>query len=192
MAKAKATDRDLYLRFARPSNHCLLCQAPLNVEGSHATYLEVADREQAIRKDFCPDCWRQKEEQSYFSFWLTKRVNQPSARERRLARGERNEALWRLFTALHSSEGEDLAAQLFLLAHLLMKYKVLNFVGSRDGKLEFVHPKLGETFLIEDLPLDSADFVGIHQQLDEQMHDFAPDPEGEPAGSDGDGEAAGP
>lgn len=175
MAKANATDRDLYLKFSRPSDHCLLCQAPLNVEGSHATFLEVADRDQAIRKDFCPDCWRKKEEASYFSFWVTKRVNQPTARERRLAKGERNEALWRLFSALHAGGGEDLAPQLFLLAHLLMKYKVLNFSGQRDGKLEFIHPKLGETFLIEDLPLDSADFVEIHQQIDEQMHEFTPE-----------------
>lgn len=179
MAKQKPTDRDLYLKFSRPSNQCLLCTAPLNVDGAHPTTLEVSEREEAIRKDFCPDCWGKKDQQSYFSFWVTKRANQPTAKERRLARSERNEALWRLFSALHSSNEGDLTPQLFLLAHLLMKYKVLTFTGNREGgKLEFTHPKLGESFLIEDLPLDSTDFVSIHQQIEGQVLDYAPEETG--------------
>ncbi|MCC5876632.1 MAG: hypothetical protein JJU11_10480 [Candidatus Sumerlaeia bacterium] len=175
MAKQKPTDRDLYLKFSRPSNNCLLCNVPLNIEGAHPTLLEVGGREEAIRKDFCPDCWNKKDQQTYFSFWVTNRVNKPTAKERRLAKSERNEALWRLFSALHASEGDDLAPQLFLLAHLLMKYKVLTFTGSRDGMLEFTHPKLGETFMVEDLPLDSTDFVAIHQQIEGQVLDYAPE-----------------
>jgi hypothetical protein len=189
MAKSKPADRDLYLKFSRPSNNCLLCNTPLNVDGAHPTLLQVDSRDEAVRQDFCPRCWEKKEEGDYFSFWVTKRVNAPSAQERRLARSERNEALWRLFSALHSSNGpDDLRAQLFLLAHLLMRYKMLTFVGVRGAQLEFCHPKLGETFLIDDLPLDSADFVAVQQQIEGRILEFAP--EAEPPEGDDDDESA--
>ncbi len=173
-----------YLRVVRPADACLLCGAALNVEGKHTSTIEVAaDAEEVVRKDLCPTCWERMGERAYFGFWVTKRVAAPSAKERRLARSERNEALWRLFAALYASdERPNLAPQLFLLAHLLMKYKVLNFAGTGgDGTLTFVHPKLGEEFAVADLPLDGADFAGLLVELESQAVNYAGGGEGEPA-----------
>ncbi len=171
----KPGEKDVYLRITRPGDECLLCHKPLNIDGRHPSYIELSEKEEVIRKDFCAECWQRLGEESYFSFWLTKRVNAPSAQERRLAKSERNEALWRLFAALYSSDSPDLAPQLFLLAHLLMKYRVLAYQGTtEEGRLLFQHPKLGETFEIEDIPLDSVDFVAIKQSLEDQAVDYAP------------------
>ncbi len=171
-------DRSAYLRVGRAGNACLLCNKPLNVDGRHPSILEVKDAQEAIRKDFCPECWPRLADQGYFSFWVTRRVAAPSAQERRLARAERNEALWRLFAALYASEESPaLAAQLFFLAHLLMRYKVLAFQGlTSDGLLEFQHPRLGETFRIADVPLEEVDFAAIQRDIEQQALSHAPPP----------------
>ncbi len=171
-------DRSAYLRVGRAGNACLLCNKPLNVDGRHPSVLEVKDAQDAIRKDFCPECWPRLADEGYFSFWVTRRVAAPSAKERRLARTERNEALWRLFAALYASEDSStLAPQLFFLAHLLMRYKVLTFQGlSQDGLLEFQHPRLGETFHIADVPLEEVDFSAVQKEIDEQAMSYAPEP----------------
>lgn len=177
MAPKQPADKDVYLRITRPGDTCLLCGSKLNIEGHHPSLIQLSEKEEVVRKDFCPECWRRLGEESYFSFWVTKRVSAPSAAERRLAKSERNEALWRLFAALYSSETNDVAPQLFLLAHLLMKYRVLAFHGvNEQGRLLFQHPKLGEVFEVEDVPLDSVDFVEINQKIEEQALDFAGEP----------------
>lgn len=173
--KTEANSRDQYLKLGRPRDTCLLCSAALNVDGKHTTLIELAGKEEVVRKDFCLTCWARMQEQGYFSFWLTKRVNQPSAAERRLAKSERNEALWRLFTALYANaEGEDFASQLFLLAHLLMKYKVLMYAGNRGDRLVFQHPKLGESFEITDVAWEKIDFSEINRDIEQQAIAFAP------------------
>lgn len=177
----KDPSREQYLKVIRPRDTCLLCNEPLNVDGRHASLILGAGKDDVIRKDFCPNCWGRMGEKGYFSFWITKRVNAPSAAQRRLERSERNEALWRLFAALYASETE-FRPQLFFLAHLLMKYRVLQFTGpAADGKLRFLHPKLAETFLIEDIAIDSVDFATIHAELEQQALAYAPQEDEDPA-----------
>lgn len=168
-------DRDQYLKFGRPGNSCLLCGKPLNVDGSHPSLIQLSEKEEAVRHDFCRDCWGQMGKEEYFSYWLTKRITSASPEQRRLARSERNEALWRLFAALNSSDSQELGPQLFLLAHLLMRYKVLVYSGTtEDGRLRFTHPKLGESFEVPDLALDSVDFVRINTLVEQQALAYAP------------------
>lgn len=171
-----------YLRVSRPQNMCLLCNKPLNVEGKHASLIEVSGREEVIRKDFCPECWQRIGEGGYFSFWITQRTQAPTAKERRLAKAERNEALWRLFAALSATEAQqDLAPQLFFLAHLLLRYKVLNFVGiTPEGRLRFIHPKLQEEFVIDDVDIEELDFVDIKNEVEQQALAYAPGEDEEP------------
>lgn len=177
----KTKNADGYLQFSRAANTCLLCSAPLNVDGRHPSLIQLSERAEVIRKDFCPTCWGRLGEEEYFSFWVTKRVNALSPEQRRLAKSERNEALWRLFAALYASEGPDLSAQLFLLAHLLLRYRVLAYDGTTPtGNIVFLHPKLGERFEIPDLPLDSVDFVSIKSGLEQQALQYADDPSAEP------------
>jgi hypothetical protein len=170
-----STERDSYLHVARPRNACLLCAAPLNVDGRHPSVIVLSEKEEAIRQDFCPTCWGRMVEKGYFSYWVTKRVNAPSAEQRRLARGERNEALWRLFSALHATGNNELAPQLFFIAHLLMRYKVLTFQGLRDGKLVFLHPKLEESYQIEDLPIEAIDFLSVKNEVEAAALAYVPD-----------------
>ena len=180
----KDPSREQYLKVIRPRDTCLLCNEPLNVDGRHASSIQSAGKYEVIRKDFCPKCWGRMGEKGYFSFWITKRVNAPSAAQRRLERSERNEALWRLFAALYASESE-FRPQLFLLAHLLMKYRVLQFSGpTPDGKLRFLHPKLAESFIIEDIQIDSVDFATIHAELEQQAIAYAPQENEENGDSD--------
>ena len=181
-----ANARDHYLKLGRPRDTCLLCTAPLNVDGKHPSLIELSGKDEVVRKDFCITCWTRMQEQGYFSFWITKRVNQPSAAERRLAKSERNEALWRLFSALYASEAAaDFGPQLFLLAHLLMKYKVLVYTGNREDRLVFQHPKLGESFEINDLPWESIDFTEISREIEQQAIAYAPSEDEAPEQAEG-------
>lgn len=186
MSSVQAADREQYLKFSRPHNACLLCGKALNVDGRHPSLIHLSDKEETIRQDFCGECWEKKQRGDYFSYWVTKRVTSESPEQRRLNRAERNEALWRLFAALHESkDAPDLVPQLFLVAHLLMKYKVVVYGGkTEDGKLIFKHPKLGETFEIADVALDGVDFAKVNAMVEEQALNFRPEPAGEAAAGD--------
>ncbi|MEO8376070.1 MAG: hypothetical protein ABI579_00230 [Candidatus Sumerlaeota bacterium] len=183
---AQAADRDQYLKFSRPHNSCLLCGKALNVDGRHPSLIQLSDKEDTIRQDFCSECWEKKQSGDYFSYWVTKRVNSESPEQRRLNRAERNEALWRLFAALYESkDAPELAPQLFLVAHLLMKYKVIVYGGkSPDGKLIFKQMKLGETYEVADVALDGVDFAKVNALVEEQALNFRPEPAGEEASAD--------
>jgi hypothetical protein len=170
-------DKDNYLHFSRARNTCLLCTAPLNVDGRHPSMIVLSEKEEAIRQDFCPSCWERMTEKGYFSYWVTKRLNAPSPEQRRLARGERNEALWRLFSALYATSNPDVAPQLFFLAHLLMRYKVLTYQGLRDGKLQFFHAKLEESYQIEDLPFETIDFLSVKNEVESAALAYVPEPD---------------
>ncbi|MDX2174929.1 MAG: hypothetical protein SF028_00500 [Candidatus Sumerlaeia bacterium] len=160
-------DREAYLKFRRPNDQCLLCGCSLPGAGRQATVLEVSDKDEAIRSDFCPACWEKSGDRAYFSYWVAKRVSAPTATERRLARSERNEAMWRLFAALHATGDEAYTAQLFLLAHLLLRFRVLNYKGrDGDGWLLFEHPHAGEAFRVADVPVDSVDFGPVMEQVE--------------------------
>lgn len=165
-----------YLQFRRPDRECLLCGTLLAQEGKHPSILKLSQKEEAIRQDFCARCWENLEKRDYFSYWLTKRIQEgPSAEERRLARSERNEALWALFNALYAQKNPDLDAQLFLLAHLLMKYRVIHFTGTNeDGELLFLHKPTQESYTIQDLPLEEISFTDVKSAIDERLQEYAP------------------
>lgn len=168
---------DSYLQFRRASRNCLLCGVSLPELERHPSVLKLGPTEEAIREDICPTCWGRMGEKSYFASWITRRYQEgPSPEERRLARAERNEALWALFNALYAlRESDDLAAQLFLLAHLLMKYRILAFKGvGEGGTLLFFHQPTQETFEIQDLPLDQVSFVEVNKAIEGRLHEFAP------------------
>ncbi len=178
-AKSKTKEKDAhhgYLHFRRPENNCLLCGEAIHGDGHHPSVIKYSATEDVIRNDFCPKCWEQMEDRQYFSFWVTKRIEAPTAEERRLLRSERNEALWRLFSALYDSDRtQEVGPQLFLLAHLLMRFKVLIFKGQgEDGRLEFEHTKLELSFKVEDYPLDAVDFVKVKDEVEQKAIDFAP------------------
>lgn len=166
-----------YLQFKRAARACLVCGTSLPELERHPTMLKMGSTDEAIRQDLCPQCWDKLDQKEYFSYWITRRYQQgPSPEDRRLAKAERNEALWALFNALYAREDRSqLAPQLFLLAHLLMKYRILAYKGPKDdGRLEFFHGPTQETFLIDDLPLESVSFVDVMGEIDGQLLEYAP------------------
>lgn len=170
---------DSYLTFKRAGRNCLLCNASLPELERHPTVLKLSEKEEAIREDLCPKCWDHMAEREYFSYWITRRIQVgPSPEERRLARSERNEALWALFNALYSrDDAEDFTPQLFLLAHLLMKYRILQYTGHEDeNTLVFQHPQSGARYLIPELPLDEVPFVDAMMEVEKRMRDHVPEP----------------
>lgn len=184
---------DSYLQFKRAARNCLVCGVSLPELERHPSVLKLTALEEAVREDICPACWEKMGHREYFCYWITRRYQQgPSAEERKLERAERNEALWALFNALYSRESQDeLAAQLFLLAHLLMKYRVLQYHGlAEDGRLRFFHPPTQESFLVPDMPLDAVSFVDVKAQLDKQVMDYAPALDDEADGVEPDPESA--
>jgi hypothetical protein len=172
-----------YLKFRRPADACLLCAASLPSTGAHPSLIQLSDKDEAIRRDFCPTCWQKSSDREYFSFWLTKRISAPTARERRLARAERNDALWRLFNALYDQAAPDTGPQLFLLAHLLMRYRVVSYTGRGiDGSLLFEHGASGSTFRIPDMAEDAAPFADIKKSIEEQAVAMVERPDDDPEG----------
>jgi len=165
-----------YLKFKRPAKNCLLCGVNIEKAEQHASILNLSETEEALRKDICPKCWTQISKPEYFSFWVTKRYQEgPTSEERRLAKSERNQALWALFNVLYAQNSDELGPHLFLTAHLLMKYRVLQFARGEDGFLVFLHQQSNEEFKVPDIPLDSVSFVDIKEALESQMMDYVPE-----------------
>jgi len=166
-----------YLQFRRAGRQCLLCGTDLSDLERHPSTLRLGESEGALREDICPECWGRLGEKNYFSYWVTRRFQEgPTPEQRRLAKAERNEALWALFNALYAiREDGDLEPQLFLLAHLLMKYRILRFQRTEEPDiLLFHHAPTAETFRVRDLPLDACSFVDVKDQIESRLHEFAP------------------
>ncbi|MEQ8820910.1 MAG: hypothetical protein RLY93_11755 [Sumerlaeia bacterium] len=165
-----------YLSFRRAERECLLCGKTLEDLGRHPSVLRFSEKEEALRMDFCPECWEKKAEQDYFGFWLTRRIEKAHTAEgRKLAREERNAALWSLFAALHSESDPALAPQVFLLAHLLMRYRVLTYQKvTRDGLLQFYHSPTREIYEVADMALeDAVAFAEARETIEARLRETA-------------------
>lgn len=182
-------DREQYLQVARSAGICALCGQSLAGKERHPSIIEDLpakqektreeksrkDKEEEhkpSRKDFCPQCWQNLGDRNYFSFWLAKRAK--PAPNRRLAKSERNEALWRLFSALTAQPTEETLSQCFLLAHLLMKYGILRWKANiADGEgarwIVFEHASTGEECRVRDLALTDDGLVQALQDIESAM-----------------------
>lgn len=170
-----------YLNVRRPARECLVCGQSLPELERHPTILRMSEKDEAIRQDICPTCWGKMGHQDYFSYWVTRRYQEgPTPEARRLAKTERNEALWALFNAIYARNDAEMAPQVFLVAHLLMKYRVLAFQGrGADGRLMFVHGPTQETFAIPDLPIEQVARGELLESVEKQLADYAPPPAGD-------------
>ncbi len=183
-------ERDNYLQIGRPSNECALCGRALAEIGRHPSVIdepeEKTDRKSkdkarnkdkekdkesdpTPRRDFCPECWSKAKDLKYFSFWLARRTR--PAPNRKLAKAERNEVLWRLFSALTTRQEPETEPQRFLLAHLLMKYGVLRWqANSTDEEglacIVFEHTPTGEPYRVREHAMDEAALVQTLQEIE--------------------------
>ena len=163
-------DRESYLQVNRPANECALCGASLVDQGHHPSVIEEQEGGEAARRDFCSTCWSNLTDQKYFSFWLVKRARpEPN---RRLAKAERNEVLWRLFSALSGRRESQTEPHLFLLAHLLMKYGILKWKANRHDEeganwIVFEHPQTSEEFKVRERALGDEALVRTLKEIED-------------------------
>ena len=163
-------EREEYLQIHRPSNQCVLCGGSLVEEGHHPSVLKESESGEPTREDFCRKCWDNIQDRKYFSFWLAKRVRpEPN---RRLAKAERNEVLWRLFNALTSQRDSKTELHIFLLAHLLMKYGILRWKSNQpdeDGVncILFEHPQTNEEFKVRERALGDEALVQTLKEIED-------------------------
>jgi hypothetical protein len=179
-------EKDQYLNITRPGKNCLLCGKSLVEIQKHPSILS---EEEAVRRDFCHECWEQYKDKSYFSYWITKRILPDS--KQRLSRKERNDLLLRLFESLHRVLDESNAYMLFYLAHLLMRYKVFNWKGTDvepgEGEsgigdktfLIFENKYTGEEIRILDQSLDGEKVSLSQKEIEEYLNQNLPEEKSE-------------
>ena len=183
-------EKEQYLNVSRPHKQCLLCGCELTGIEKHPSTLTSWDNE-VMRKDFCPKCWEQIESKDYFSYWITKRIVPDS--NRRLSKKERNNLLLRLFESLYRNPDESKVYPLFFLAHILMRYKVFQWKGTRsvaadDAKtaptetgaaeqtfLIFENKLTGEEIQIPDQELDGEKIIESKKEIDEFLSTNLPE-----------------
>lgn len=169
-------EREYLQHVHRPGRVCALCGVSLAEQKRHPSVLmEEATGDEIPRRDFCPQCWGRMTERTYFSYWFAQRLA-PPAPNRRLAKAERNEALWRLFNALAAQQLQEHEPHLFLLAHLLMKYGVLKWKENRPeaeagpgalGWVVFEHPQTGEEYKVRERPLNDTALERVITEIDQ-------------------------
>jgi len=175
-------EKDKYLNISRPNKTCLSCGKSLVEIEKHPTILT---NEEVARMDFCEECWEKYKDKDYFSFWITKRIVPDSKQS--LTKKERNDLLLRLFESLYQDKAMESSYILFYLAHLLMRYKIFNWKGTRSepkGGEEAPEPKeflvfenkyTGEEILIPDQELNGEKVSESKSQIDEYLKTHLPE-----------------
>jgi len=177
-------EKEQYLNIKRPEKNCLLCGCSLVEVEKHPSILAKIEQE-PTRKDFCPTCWEKIQDRDYFSYWLTKRIKPDNTR--RLTKKERNNLLLRMFEFLNAQKGEGNAYMLFYISHLLMRYKVFNWKGTRPAPAEpennipertllvFENRITGEEITIQDQTLDGEKIAATKKEIDEYLLNNLPE-----------------
>ncbi|MCX7014062.1 MAG: hypothetical protein NTW86_16165 [Candidatus Sumerlaeota bacterium] len=165
-------DKSIYLKIQRPSEKCLLCGADLVEARKHPSAIQPEGEDSVLRKDYCPRCWEQLDDEQFFSHWMAKR--EPRPERTRISREERNRLLLAYFEHLSrvdSSEMEALEreARRFFLAHLLMRFRVFRWKSTdrETGKIVFEHTQTNEEWSVEPLDLPDEMVLRIKQDIEE-------------------------
>lgn len=175
-------DKETLLSIGRPQKTCANCNAPIDSVDRHPSTLKEEKEKRVERQDFCPECWDHIKNEAYDSFWITRR--QPREKKvRKLNRRERSVALRALFESLWDKrEEEELAAHLFFLSHLLMKWgglKWLHNAQDLDGRevVVFEDPTSGDRIDVTDVPVDDESIALIKLEIEEFLKQYAAEDE---------------
>lgn len=172
------SDKHPYFDIRKPENTCTICGASLTDEGHHPSALTEVYPE-PIRKDYCLSCWKQLQDKQFFSYWLTKRITPPA--DKRVNRRERNDMLLRLFMALYNQHNPANATQLYLLAHLLMKYKVFKWLETRksdtgEDALVFEDTRTGEEVFVAPISITDEEIAEAKKAIDSYLEEELSNP----------------
>ncbi len=177
-------DKEALLTIGRPQRLCVNCNSGLAEIERHPSTLRTSGRHKIERLDYCPDCWQHIKDETYESFWITRR-EMKEQRAPKLSRRERSLALRALFeTMWDRREEEDLGAQLYLLSHLLMKWGGLKWRASQVDALGrevvvFEEAGTGEMIEIPAVTLDDQALAHATAEIENFLRQYAPDDTGE-------------
>ena len=174
-------EKERLLTLERPRPHCTECNGVLEDLDSHPTRLMV-DEKELQRTDYCPDCWEFVKEETYDSFWVTRRIKKEK-RVPKLSRREKAVAVRALFESLwEKRDREDVEVHLYFLAHLLLRWRGLRWKRNEvdaEGRelIVFEHPATGD--LIEILSVDTTNesIAAIKEEIENFLRDYAPEQE---------------
>ena len=172
------SEKHPYFDIRKPQNICTICSTSLTDEPHHPSVLTDVYPE-PIRKDYCLACWKQLQDKQFFSYWLTKRITPPA--DKKINRQERNDMLLRLFMALYNQEDPANATQLYLLAHLLMKYKVFKWLETRQGPtgedaLVFEDTRTGEEIFVAPIAITDDQIAEAKKAVDSYLEEELSNP----------------
>ena len=113
----------------RPGETCLMCGKSLDHIERHRSALSSDDENQVLlRYDYCSDCWETVKDQPFFCNWITRRVIKNTESERAQRQNLRERAC-RIFLETLQADASNRSARLYILAHLLLRLRVLKWLG---------------------------------------------------------------
>ena len=158
-----------YSTIPGPSRQCVVCGRDLAPVSKHPSVLEVTEDGQPERRDACPECWEKIADREFFSFWLTHR--EPPKPDTRRTREEHRAAVMRLFEQMLAGRDQRFRPHLYLLAHTLMKYRLLKWEGtekSEEGleRIIFRNRATDELIRIEGIDLSDDNLIAAQREID--------------------------
>ncbi len=130
--------KEILQRISKSRDSCINCEMPLDAEHAHPAVICAvngadftdAQPEEILREDYCSDCWKTlKAKKQVLARWMAKQVRQKPSKAR--TRMERADVLCKWFDYLQTQpESLENDQFLYVIAHLLMKYKVLQWQTS--------------------------------------------------------------
>jgi len=108
-----------------PAGTCRGCEKPFAEEETyHATLVETEGGFE--RRDYCAACWTEDRGREAVGFWLARR---PKAEEKKRL-FVNDEVLMQIFRSLAGSDDESKRSFTFVLALILIRKRLLKYVGS--------------------------------------------------------------
>jgi len=155
-----------------PSGKCMVCDRDLASVGKHPSVLHVDEKGEPQRRDICPDCWEKMADRKFFSFWLTQR--EPPKPDPRVTREEQNRRLMALFEQMRDSGDERFRPHLYVLAHALMKRRLLKWEGTKKDekgmdRIVFRSVANGELIQVEEVDIEDEATLAIMRQIDSTL-----------------------
>ena len=172
-------DKETLLSIGRPQRQCLNCSTPIDAIERHPSVLRGSRADKIERADYCPICWEAIKDETYRSFWITRRELKDRGMPK-MTRRQRAVALRALFETLwekRDSEDEDVAPHLFVLSHLLMKWGGLKYRENQadaNGRevIVFEDPASGDAIDIPSIDLTDEQLLEIKNQIEDFLRDY--------------------
>lgn len=163
-----------YSAIPGPSRQCMVCGRDLAPVIKHPSVLEMTEDGEAERRDVCPECWEKIADREFFSFWLTQRAApKPDMRQ---TREQRRATLMQLFQQMLAARDQRFHLHLYLLAHALMKYRLLKWEGTEKGedgleRIVFRNRATDELIRIEEIDLADENLIAVQREIDSALAD---------------------